>query len=161
MLRTVGRVVRDPDAARDALQDALVRLWQRRHVVRSHPNPEALVLRVCLHAAIDQTRRRLRRKETSAAPLELQAGGPGHGPSDALERREQREAVLEAIAQLPPRQALAVLMRVVEEQPYAVIASALCCAEITARIHLMRGRARLGRLLAHLAPDQGRKGGHE
>ena len=82
-------------------------------------------------------------------------------PSDALERREQREAVLEAIAQLPPRQALAVLMRVVEEQPYAVIASALGCAEITARIHLMRGRARLGRLLAHLAPDQGRKGGHE
>jgi RNA polymerase sigma factor (sigma-70 family) len=161
MLRTVGRVVRDPDAARDALQDALVRLWQRRDVVRCHPNPEALVLRVCLHAAIDQTRRGLRRKETSAALLEFQAGGPGHGPSDALERREQRETVLEAIAQLPPRQALAVLMRVVEEQPYSVIASALGCAEVTARIHLMRGRARLCRLLAGWAPGKARTGGQE
>jgi DNA-directed RNA polymerase specialized sigma24 family protein len=52
-------------------------------------------------------------------------------------------------------------MRVVEEQPYAVVARALGCAEITARIHVMRGRSRLRRLLAPLAPERTRIGGAE
>ncbi len=153
MLRAVRRVVHDPDAARDALQDALVRLWQRRDVVRGHPNPEALVLRVCLHAAIDATRRGWRRRETSDDLPEARAEGRDQGPAAALEREERYEAVLEAVARLPRRQAVAVVMRAVEDEPYAVIAQALGCAEVTARIHVMRARARLGRLLAHLAPE--------
>ena len=151
MLRAVRRIVRDPDAARDALQDALVRLWQRRDVVRGHPNPEALVLRVCLHAAIDAARRGRRRREASDEAFEMR-GACGQEPADALEETERHGAVLAALARLPHRQAVAVVMRAVEDEPYAVIAQALGCAEITARIHVMRARARLGRLLAHLAP---------
>ncbi len=156
MVRAVRRVVRDPDAARDALQDALVRLWQRRDVVRGHPNPEALVLRVCLHAAIDAARRGRRRRETSDDILEVR-GGRGQEPAAALEREERYEAVLEAVARLPRNQAVAVVMRAVEDEPYAAIAQALGCAEITARIHVMRARVRLGRLLAHLAPETPRR----
>ena len=77
-----------------------------------------------------------------------------------LEAREAREDVMAAIGQLPPRQAAAVLMRGMEERPYREIAEALECAEVTARIHVMRGRARLGRLLAHRAPAP-RAGGGE
>jgi RNA polymerase sigma factor (sigma-70 family) len=161
MLRTVRRVVRDPDLARDALQDAVVRLWQHRERLRRHPNPEALAVRVCFHAAIDAVRRGQRRRETADVDLEGRPGAPGRSPCDALEQQEQHEAVVRAIAGLPRRQALAVLMRVVEEQPYAVVARALGCAEITARIHVMRGRSRLRRLLAPLAPERTRIGGAE
>lgn len=157
MLRTVHRVLRDPDAARDAVQDALVRIWQRREAVRGHPNPEALVLRMCLHAALDAIRRRDRRPETAGAALEERAGEPGRGPDASLAAREQREAVLEAIAQLPHQQALAIVMRIVEERPYDEVAQALDCSPITARIHVMRARARLSRLLADLVP--GKRGG--
>jgi RNA polymerase sigma factor (sigma-70 family) len=159
MLRTVRRVVRDPDLARDALQDAVVRLWQHRERLRRHPNPEALVVRVCFHAAIDAVRRGQRRRETAAVDLDGRPGAPGRGPSDALEQRERHEAVVGAIAALPRQQALAVLMRVVEEQPYAVVARALGCAEITARIHVMRGRSRLRRVLAPLLRRPGPIGG--
>jgi DNA-directed RNA polymerase specialized sigma24 family protein len=69
--------------------------------------------------------------------------------------------VLGAISRLPPKSAVAVMMRVLEEQPYPVIAEALGCAETTARIHVMRGRARLCRMLAHLAPRQRDEGGAE
>ena len=161
MLRTVRRVVRDPDLAQDALQDAVVRLWQHRDRVRRHPNPEALVLRVCLHAAIDAVRRGQRRRETGGVDLEDRPGAAGRGPSEALEQREQHEVVVRAIAQLPRQQALAVLMRVVEEQPYAAVARALGCAEITARSHVLRGRSRLRRVLAPLAPGRARVGGAE
>ena len=156
MLRAVRRVVRDPDLARDALQDAVVRLWQHRDRVRRHPNPEALALRVGLHSAIDVVRRGLRRRETGDVVLETRPAGPGRGPSESLERREQYEAVVGAIARLPRQQALAVLMRVVEEQSYAAVARALGCREITARIHVMRGRSRLRRVLAPLAPERAR-----
>lgn len=157
MLRTVHRVLRDPDAARDALQDALVRIWQRRGAVRRHPNPEALLLRICLHAAIDAIRRQGRRPEKSGVDLPARAAGPGRGPEASLADRERRQAVLEAIAQLPHQQALAILLRIVEEQPYAEVAEGLGCSPITARIHVMRARSRLSRLLAHLAP--GKRGG--
>ena len=160
MLRTVHRVLRDPDAARDALQDALVRIWQRRDVVRRHPRPEALLLRICLHAAVDAVRREARRRETTdVGALEERTGEPGGGPLASLADRERRQAVLAAIARLPHQQALAVLMRIVEEQPYARVAQVLGCSPITARIHVMRARSRLRRLLAPKGPGGTGRGG--
>jgi RNA polymerase sigma factor (sigma-70 family) len=159
MLRTTWRIVRDEDRARDALQDALVVVWRRRERVRSHPNPEALILRIAIHAAVDAVRKDQRRRAGVELPVSPTAS-PSRGPAAALEVRELREQVLAAIARLPVKQATAVLMRVLEERPYRVIAEALECAEVTARIHVMRGRARLGRILAHLAPS-GRRGGEK
>jgi len=159
LFRTVSRVLRDPDAARDALQDALLRVWQQRDRVRAHPNPEALIVRIGYHAAIDAVRRERRRPVAADDALERIPDAASPGPLATLARAETRRAVLEAIARLPHQQALAVLMRVVEQEPYAALAQALGCAEITARIHVMRGRAKLGRLLAHLAPAAGAGGG--
>ncbi len=153
MLRTVWRVVHDEEKARDALQDALVVIWRRRVRVRAHPNPEALILRICIHAAIDAVRRGRRR----GAEVELREilPAPGRDITARVEARELRAQVLSAIGRLPAKQATAVLMRVLEERPYRAIAEALECAEVTARIHVMRGRARLRRLLSHLAPGSG------
>jgi hypothetical protein len=46
MLRTAWRIAGDPDRARDALQDAMARVWAQRDRVCAHPNPGALVLRI-------------------------------------------------------------------------------------------------------------------
>ena len=71
------------------------------------------------------------------------------------ERSEVLSLVREAVARLPEKQAAAVTLRVLEEQPYEAIAAALGCAEPTARVHVLRGRERLARLLAALAPAAG------
>ena len=64
-----------------------------------------------------------------------------------------------AIALLPEKQAAAVLLRLVHEQSYSSVARALGCSEPTARIHVMRGRSRLRRMLAAMVePIRGRKG---
>jgi RNA polymerase sigma factor (sigma-70 family) len=152
MLRTAWRITRDPDRARDALQDAMARVWRQRERVRAHPNPGALVLRIAIHAAIDVLRRerRRRRAEESAAPNAWRAN-PQTGPAAAAESSEVRALVLDAVARLPERQAAAVTLRVLEEQPYEAVAAALGCTEPTARVHVLRGREKLKQLLPSLA----------
>jgi len=160
MLRTAWRITRDPDRARDALQDAMARVWTQRERVRVHPNPGALVLRITIHATIDGLRRERRRLRAEDS-LELAAGraSPQAGPAAAAERNEVRALVLDAVARLPEKQAAAVTLRVLEGQPYEAIAAALGCAEPTARVHVLRGRERLKRLLHVLAPAARRAGG--
>ena len=153
MLRTAWRITRDPDRARDALQDAMARVWRQRERVRAHPNPGALILRIAIHAAIDVLRRerRRRRAEESAAPAAWRTAPPP-GPAAAAESSEVRALVLDAVARLPEKQAAAVTLRVLEEQPYEAVAAALGCAEPTARVHVLRGREKLVRRLGPLAP---------
>jgi RNA polymerase sigma factor (sigma-70 family) len=160
MLRTAWRITRDSDRARDALQDAMARIWAHRDRVRVHPNPEALVLRITIHAAIDRLRRERRRLrvEESAGPPAWRASPPA-GPATASEQAETRALVLDAVARLPGKQAMAVTLRVLEEQPYEAIAAALGCAEPTARVHVLRGREKLKHLLRALAPVAPRVGG--
>ncbi len=160
MLRTAWRITRDPDRARDALQDAMARIWKHRERVRCHPNPPALVLRITIQAAIDVRRRERRWWQIGegAMPRAVGADG-GSDPGATAERGETRSLVLDAIAGLPERQAAAVMMRVMEDQPYETIAAALGCAEATARVHVLRGREKLKHLLQALAPVTPAAGG--
>jgi len=158
MLRTAWRITRDPDRARDALQDALARIWKQRQRVRSHPNPAALVLRITIQAAVDVRRRESRRWRNGGHAMPALANG-GTDPRTMAEQRETRDLVLDAIARLPARQAAAVTMRVMEDAPYDTIAAALGCAAATARVHVLRGREKLRRLLRALAPATRAAGG--
>jgi len=87
------------------------------------------------------------------------ADGGDAAPGTTAERRETRDLVLDAIARLPPRQAAAVTMRVMEDASYDAIAAALGCAEPTARVHVLRGREKLRRLLRGLVPAARAAGG--
>jgi RNA polymerase sigma factor (sigma-70 family) len=158
MLRMIWRVVRDPDHARDTLQDALTVLWKKREVVRTHPNPSALIIKVCLNAAYDCLRRRHRRQrfetELDAAPQPPADPAPAGPASDVITDEEIRQAV----GRLAPKQATALLLRVFEEQPYGAIAAAMGCSPATVRIHVMRARLHLRRWLAQPPRPQRRTG---
>jgi RNA polymerase sigma factor (sigma-70 family) len=152
MIRCVWRVLRHPDDADDALQSALLIAWRRRRRVARHPNPRALVLRICLDAAHDVLRKRLRRhrgvaRDACGEPADVRAD-----PAEDLARAHAAQALREVVAALPRRQATAFLMHAVEGEPYREIAAALRCAEATARAHVARARKTLRRRLGHLAP---------
>jgi RNA polymerase sigma-70 factor (ECF subfamily) len=153
MMRSIWRIVRDPEMAKDALQDSLAKIWKRLDRIRSHPNPHALILQICLHAAIDSLRKRKRlRQHEKTEPLHLFPIQSDTKAYEALERKKIEAEILEAIERLPRRQAVAVLMRLIQDQPYAAIAQAMECNETTVRIHVSRGRARLSQWLSHLKP---------
>jgi RNA polymerase sigma factor (sigma-70 family) len=162
MMRSIWRVVRSPELAEDTLQDALAVIWKKRRQVRRHPNPQALILKICLNAACDAQRMQKRhgRHETVLTSSSM-PGTTEQGAMHALAAREMEDQVLRAVAQLPRKQALAVLMRILQEESFDVIARTLGCGEITARIHVSKGRARLRRLLAHLKPSDRKEASDE
>ncbi len=152
MVRSAWRILGNAGDAEDAIQDALTAIWSRRRRVYAHPNPEALILRMCANAAYDVLRRKARRNG-ALQPLPEQVAASSPCAADRLSQQELSTQVRAAIGQLPRKQGLAVLMRVVQEQPYGAIAEALGCKVSTARKHVHRGRSRLARTLRHLRPD--------
>ncbi len=60
MMRAVWRISRDPGDAEDAFQEALLTVWKWWDRIRAHPNPHPLVLHICIHAAYDVLRRKVR-----------------------------------------------------------------------------------------------------
>jgi len=154
LMRTIWRIVRRRETAEDALQDALGIIWKKRQSVARHPNPQALILRIAVTTAIDAVRRERRRwhHEAPERPddrTEDAAAAVWKGAED----RELRTAILEAVSRLPRRQATAVMLHIIEEQSYGEVARAMGCSETTARVHVLRGRAKLARSLSRERPD--------
>lgn len=151
MMRIIWRIVRDPDEAEDTMQEALTLIWKKLDRFSGHPNPQALVIRICVNAAVDALRRQRRhRRFVDARVLDRL---PAPKSSDGWERKETEIKVREAIGRLPRKQAAAILLRVLEERPYEEIARTLGCKENTARTHVLRGRIKLSRWLSHLRPS--------
>jgi RNA polymerase sigma-70 factor, ECF subfamily len=149
MMRAIWRVVRDGDLAEDVFQDALATVWRKRAQVSSHPNPRALLLRICLNQACDALRARHRRR---VVPLDAAgaAVATAETPAEILERSTIVDQVLAAIGRLGGQQSAAVLLHLVYEEPYDVVAQALGCSQATARVHVRRAREKLRGWLAHL-----------
>jgi RNA polymerase sigma-70 factor (ECF subfamily) len=155
MMRSIWQIVRNADLAEDCLQDALAIIWKKRLQICRHPNPRALILRICLNSAYDSLRKQDRRQRQ--LNLSLLDNDPASQEKDAdrnLEEREIQEQVQLAISKLPRKRALAVMMRLIQEESFAVIAQALNCSEVTARIHLSRGRAQLREWLLPLCKSR-------
>jgi RNA polymerase sigma-70 factor (ECF subfamily) len=160
MIRSIWRVVRNPQEAEDAMQDALLILSRRWDRVCGHSSPQSLVLKICIDAAYDVLRRNLRHRrgvelgEGTAEPASLSPL-----PAEEMANREQHAKIVAAIHRLSRQQATAMLMRAVQGQPYEEIAAALGCTEATARKHVARSRQRLRIWLAHLDPINADRGG--
>ncbi len=142
--RVARAVLGDPDDADDAAQDgllsALVKLEQ--YDPRRPFGP--WLLRIVANAATD---RRRRRKVRQAEPLDpaLAAGGPR--PDTVAERRELSEQLRRALAELPERRRIAVVLFDVEGYAHADIAHILGIPEGTVRSEVFHARRRLRVLL--------------
>lgn len=152
MMACVWRITQEREAAKDALQNALAIIWRKRDLVARHPNPEALLLRICRESTLDLMRQTARRSLHEVAVAELPEPEARHRetPRSRLCRQEIDAEVRQAIATLPGKQSLAIFMHLVEERSYSEVAIALACREATVRTHVKRGRERLRQALRHL-----------
>lgn len=153
IMRSVWRITQNAADADDAFQESMSQIWQRLPRIRAHPNPSALVLRICTNVACDVVRRKVRRDQHELSPDARATGASATDVATLIVSRERREEVQQAIARLPEQQATAISMRFLLFCPYDEIARTLECAEPTARVHVTRGLSRLRELLAHLSPS--------
>lgn len=162
MMRSIWRIVRNADLAEDCLQDALIVIWKKRFLIRRHPNPQALILKICLDSAYNSLRKLERMKrQTDISHIGDIAAPPGHDADRDLEEREIEKLVQRAIHKLPRKRALAVMLRLIQEESFEAIAQALSCSEVTARIHVSRGRAQLKKWLSPFLESSRKEVGNE
>jgi RNA polymerase sigma-70 factor, ECF subfamily len=158
MIHSIWRILRDADDADDAMQEALARIWKSLDRVKSHPNPKALILKICINSSYDILRKRIRTRRSEAlAAVDMKVKIFSRDAADILEEKERKSQIMDAIVSLPRNQAQAIILRIIQNQPYSMVADAIGCTEATARTHVKRGRSRLAELLSHLLPYPGKE----
>lgn len=129
------------DAA-DVVQDAFVKLAQRRAELADVRDPVAYLLVVTHRLAVDRHRARRRRAECDLEDA-LVLPAPGAGPDEAVAAQRASRA----LAALPAPQREAVGLHVVCGMTYREVARALGVPTFTAASRVRLGLARMRRLL--------------
>ncbi len=122
MYNWIVRLTRDPATAEDLVVETFWRI-HRAHARFDPPGSfGAWARRIATNLAIGHLRRKRREVNVPNSLLETRAGP---GAADSVERREEGEAIRRAFDQLPLKLRTVALLALVEERPYAEIASAL------------------------------------
>jgi RNA polymerase sigma factor (sigma-70 family) len=129
-------ITRDPDDARDALQSAMASAYAA-VPDRANGGPvRAWLFRIAHNESIDVLRRR--RVDLPLVDSDLT---PAPSAADETARREAAHEALAEVAQLPPRQRGALVLRELHGLDYREIASALSVSEVNARQLVFAARA--------------------
>jgi RNA polymerase sigma-70 factor (ECF subfamily) len=143
----------DPAAAADATQQAFLRVLAGIGQFRGEADISTWIYRVVANTCRDRSRSAAAR-EVAAEPAELaRIAGPGSLEED-LERTEEAARVRAALASLPPKLRLPVLLRYFEDFSYGEMAEVLDCSAGTVASRLNRAHQILRQKLAALAGVQ-------
>ena len=143
--RVARAILGNPDDADDAAQDGF--LAALRYLARydaSRPFGPWLI-RIVANAASD---RRRRRKVRATEPLSPRMTDAEPAPDVEADRRALQAELKAALAELPERQRIAILLFEVEGYPHRDIAEVLNVPEGTVRSDVFHARRRLRRALA-------------
>ena len=154
MVNSIWKIVRNPEDTEDVLQNVLLRIMKKSSAIRKHPNPTALILRMCINSALDW-RRKSMGGNGLANPSRLVENLRSSilSPSEQVLLRERQDQVMNAIRALPSRQGEALILRVIEGLTYPEVAQAMKCRESTARVLVAKARKRIKIVVStHMAP---------
>jgi RNA polymerase sigma-70 factor (sigma-E family) len=138
--RTAYLLCGDWHRAEDLAQTALAKLYVAWPRLQRDGQVDAYARKIVVHAAIDDSRRWFRRRETAMDTVpDIVAAAPP-GVDDAIDVRR-------ALAELPPGQRAAVILRYWEDLPITETAELLGCSEGTVKSQAAKGLAALRRRL--------------
>ncbi|MFC1737504.1 RNA polymerase sigma factor [Planctomycetota bacterium] len=139
----------DKELFTEALQYSLLEMW--RHIEKLNGKKAgAYIYRIALTANSKAWRNRIGRDgQISNAQIGIE-----QEPQERIGEAELAENVRRAIAQLPARQARAIVMRYLEQQDYKAIAQTLRCSEAGARSNVSKALTTLRYKLATLIKQE-------
>ena len=147
LLATATLLAGSPAAGEDLLQAALERLMRHWHRIRDEP--EIYLRRTIYHLAVDQWRYRRRHPELlSKAGTDLDVV-----QQDGTDTVHLRLALIQGLAQLPPRQRAVLVLRYWEQLSESEAADVLGCSLGTVKSSASRGLARLREVTAAWATE--------
>ncbi|MFJ3226711.1 SigE family RNA polymerase sigma factor [Streptomyces sp. NPDC086783] len=157
LMRTAFLLTGEQHAAEDLVQTTLEQTYVAWRRVGSADDPDAYVRRVMVNAHARRHRRRLKEflapKDDEGVARELPDTG------DRIAQADDRGALLTALAQLPPRQRQAVVLRYWEDLSESGTAEAMGCSVGAVKSNAAKGIAKLRAIpgLAAVVTDGGRK----
>jgi RNA polymerase sigma-70 factor (ECF subfamily) len=140
-------ILRDPELARDAVQEGFIRAWRNLPALRDVDRFDAWLHRLVIHSCIDLTRRRRRR------PIEVELA-PIHGPAtdDAASSIADRELLDIALRHLEPEWRAVVVLHYFLGMPLPEVASTLRIPLGTAKSRLHRSLSAMRMTISHDHP---------
>jgi RNA polymerase sigma-70 factor (ECF subfamily) len=159
----VSRVLNDRECADDLAQEVFVRVFVHRRNYRHGSRFSTWLFTIAANLAKNEIRRRVRRRNwfsldalqeilKDSAP---QLADPTEGRESVLEREQLQAAVGRAIATVPEKYRLALVLRDIEGLPYEEIAQVLNIPGGTVRSRINRARGMLKRKLQPLLAKAG------
>ncbi|HVS13157.1 MAG TPA: sigma-70 family RNA polymerase sigma factor [Thermoanaerobaculia bacterium] len=137
------RLVGSRELAEEVLDDTMVVVWQSAGRFEGRSKGSTWIFGIAYRRALKRLRRRLRAPASRVSDHVLADLAAPESPERDLDRKEQREAVLLALAELPVQQRAVVLLTYFEDLPYAEIASILDCPVNTVKTRMFHARRRL------------------
>jgi len=140
--RWIVRIIRDPASAEDLTVETFLRAYRAHARFRPDGNFEAWLRRIATNAALDHLRK-------VRVQVELPEDFPANPTPDAAEQKEERVAIRNAFASLPPRLRVVVQLGLIEEESYRTIANALGVSESAVKLRMFRAVRILRKKLHH------------
>ena len=145
LFRLALRITLDRAEAEDVVQEALIRVWNKRNEWKQLESVEAYCLAVTRNLAIDHSER----KNTQTVELSegMERADASAGPDEQLAHNERMACIHRLMNSLPEKQRLAMQLRDIEGKNYKEIALALGQTEGQVKINIFRARQKVRKKL--------------
>jgi RNA polymerase sigma-70 factor (ECF subfamily) len=145
VIGTVAKMLGNPADAEDISQQVFIRIWKSAPRYKRKAKFTTFLFTIARNLVFNESRKRSRKKEYSMDEREddfhLQTpDAQTESPDDGLLHKELRSAVDQAIADLPEKQRMAVVLRRYEGMPYEEIADVLDLSVSAIKSQLFRAR---------------------
>jgi RNA polymerase sigma-70 factor (ECF subfamily) len=134
------------DEAQDLTQEVFLRAYGAFGRLRRGSNHRAWLYKIasnCAYTALGRDKRQAMRNEPLSDAIHQIAADPVDSPDCKAMLDETLEKTRQCVAELPPKQGAAVVLRYVQGLSYAEIAQALDCSQDSARANVYQGLRRL------------------
>lgn len=153
VIGTVARMLNNTDDAHDIAQQVFIRIWKSAPRYEPTAKFTTWLFTITRNLVFNESRRRYRQSEVSMDRQEEESHIQIEDeavirPDDAAVQQELEAAVDRAIAALPEKQRLAVVLRRYEDLPYEEIGAILGLTLPAVKSLLFRARTQLKELLA-------------
>ncbi len=148
VIGTVAKMLGSTTDSEDIAQQVFIRLWKSAPRYEVKAKFTTFLFTIMRNLVFNESRRRSRKKESSIDEREddfhLQTeDSQTKSPDEKILQDELQAAVDKAIASLPEKQRMAVILRRYENMPYEEIASILKTSVSAIKSHLFRARTTL------------------
>lgn len=143
----VRRMIGNTESAEDAVQEIMIKLWDRRKKLSQHPNIPGFVLLTTRNYCLDLLKKKHPDFDFSEYQLKMLVS---ENSQNNLEWKELNNIILELLKELPSQQYEVMMMRDIDGLDYTEIAEATNLKVEHIRVLLSRARKQVGAKLKNI-----------